>query len=44
MNEDAYYDRLLREYDRDIWAENEREAEERLTAGDIAVELAEAEQ
>lgn len=36
MNEDAYYDRLLREYDRDIWADLERETEERLTAGDIA--------
>lgn len=36
MNEDAYYDRLLREYDRDVWADLEREAEERLAAGDIA--------
>lgn len=36
MNEDAYYDRLLREYDRDVWADLEREAEERLSAGDIA--------
>lgn len=36
MNEDAYYDRLLREYDRDVWADLERETEERLTAGDIA--------
>ena len=34
MNEDAYYDRLLREYDRDVWADLERE--ERLAAGDIA--------
>lgn len=36
MNEDAYYDRLLREYDRDVWADLAREAEERLAAGDIA--------
>lgn len=36
MNEDAYYDSLLREYDRDVWADLEREAEERLAAGDIA--------
>lgn len=36
MNEDAYYDRLLREYDRDVWADLEREAEARLAAGDIA--------
>lgn len=36
MNEDAYYDRLLREYDRDVWADLAREAEERLIAGDIA--------
>ena len=36
MNEDAYYDRLLREYDKDVWADLEREAEERLAAGDIA--------
>ncbi len=36
MNEDAYYDRLLREYDRDVWADLERETEERLAAGDIA--------
>lgn len=36
MNEDAYYDRLLREYDRDVWADLEREAEERLAAWDIA--------
>ena len=36
MNEDAYYDRLLREYDRDVWADLAREAEARLAAGDIA--------
>lgn len=36
MREDAYYDRLLREYDRDIWAEHEQEAAEALIAGDIA--------
>ena len=36
MNEDAYYDRMLREYDRDVWADLEREAKERLAAGDIA--------
>lgn len=40
MNEDAYYDRLLREYDRDIWADLAREAEERLAAGDIACDRA----
>ena len=36
MNEDAYGDRLLREYDRDVWGDLAREAGERLGAGDIA--------